>query len=101
MHGTDRDTDSLSDWGGQGDPAVTVDWRQRDEATLRPSLPPLQKNHLLTLPSAPQGEALGASRPRTSAASRGGQRVSCFISSVHSYWRSTDWFCLSVSLYCD
>lgn len=48
MHGTDRDTDSLSDWGGQGDPAVTVDWRRRDEATLRPSLPPLQKNHLLT-----------------------------------------------------
>lgn len=27
MHDTDRDTDSLSDWGGQGDPAVTVDWR--------------------------------------------------------------------------
>lgn len=43
MHDTDRDTDSLSDWGGQGDPAVTVDWRGRDEATLRPSLPPLKK----------------------------------------------------------
>lgn len=40
MHDTDRDTDSLSDWAGQGDPAVTVDWRGRDEATLRPSLPP-------------------------------------------------------------
>lgn len=34
---------------------------------------PSKKNHLLTLPSAPQGQALGASRPRTSAASRGGR----------------------------
>lgn len=36
MHDADRDTDR----GRQGDPAVTVDWRGRDEATLRPSLPP-------------------------------------------------------------
>ena len=54
MHDTDRDMDSLSDWGGQGDPAVTVDWRGRDEATLRPNLPPPSpKTHLLILPSAP------------------------------------------------
>lgn len=81
MHDTDRDTDSLSDWGGQGDPAVSVDWRGRDEATLRLSLPPppTQKKKKKTPPPhpplAPQGEALGASRPRTSAASweRGGR----------------------------
>lgn len=75
MHDTARDTDSLSDWDGQGDPVVTVDWRGRDEASLRPGLPPQKKKpppHLLTLPSTPQGKALGASRPRISAASWGG-----------------------------
>lgn len=54
MHDADRDTDSLSDWGGQGDPAVTVDWRGRDEATLRPSLPPLKKPTSSPFPQIPR-----------------------------------------------